>query len=143
MVKIGGRGRPVRGIEQKGYTRKDQNWVLVTTSVTADQLIGSVAPSSGKNFKVQVIIIEVYLTALSTTAVYLGTLKIRWGTDVLVGPFMAVNTSSGALFGFVVPVPDEGLEVLGDGSKTLNAVCTPAAATSTTWRVTIIGYEKD
>ena len=74
---------------------------------------------------------------------YLGDLKLRWGTDDILGPFMASNTSSGALFGFIVPIPDEGLEVLGDGSKTLNAVCTPAAVTSTVWKVTIIGYERD
>ena len=130
-------------VEVKGYKRKDQNWSLTTTSTTADQSIGSVTPTNRKKFIIQVIIIEVYLTTLDTTAVYLGTLKLRWGTDDLIGPFMASNTSSGALFGFVVPIPDEGLEVLGDGSKTLNAVCTPDAVTSTVWKVTVIGYEKD
>lgn len=142
-MRVGKAGPPSRGIRLPGYERKDQNWSLVTTSVTADQEIGSVTPTSGKVFKIQAIILEVYLTVLDTTAVYLGDLKLRWGTDALVGPFKASNTSSGALFGFVVPIPDEGLEVLGDGSKTLNAVCTPAAVTSTVWKVTIIGYEKD
>lgn len=142
-MQIGQPAGPRKGIYQPGYTRKDQNWSVITTSATADQAIGSYAPTSGKKFKVQAIIVEVYLTTLSTTAAYLGTLKLRWGTDVLVGPFMASNTVSGALFGIVVPIPDEGLEVLGDGSKTLNAVCTPAAVTSTVWKVTIIGYERD
>ena len=126
-----------------GYSREDQNWSLTTTSTTGDQLIGSHVVTNGKVFKIQAIIIEVYLTTLSTTAVYLGTLKVRWGTDDILGPFMASNTSSGALFGMVIPIPDEGIEVLGDGSTTLNAVCTPAAVTSTVWKVTIIGYERD
>ena len=111
--------------------------------MTADQLIGSILVTNGKTFKIQALIIEVYLTTLDTTAAYLGTLKLRWGTDDLIGPFMASNTSSGALFGLVIVIPDEGLEVLGDGTKTLNAVCTPAVATSITWRVTPIGYERD
>lgn len=143
MVKVGIARSPLRGIALKGYTRKDQNWSLTTTSVTADQSIGSVVVTTGKTFKIQAIILEVYYTTLSTTAAYLGTLKIRWGTDDIAGPFMASNTASGALFGLVIPIPDEGLELLGDGSKTINAVCTPAAVTSTVWRVTILGYERD
>lgn len=143
LVKIGVARSPIWGILQKGYTRKDQNWSLTTTSVTADQQIGSLVVTNGKTLKVQAVIIEVYLTALSTTAAYLGTLKIRWGTGTLIGPLMASNTSSGALFGLVVALPDEGLEVGGDGSLTLNAVCTPAAATSTVWRVTVVCYERD
>ena len=143
MVQIGSPAGPRRGILEPGYTRKEQNWSLTTTSTTADQSIGSLVVTAGKIFKVQAIIIEVYLTTLSLTAAYLGLLKIRWGTDALAGPFMASNTVSGALFGLVVPIPDEGLEVRGDGSKTLNAVCTPAAVTSTVWKVTVIGYERD
>jgi len=142
MVRAGSPAGPRRGILQPGYTRKDQNWALTTTSTNADQQIGSYAPGSGKKFKVQAIIIEVYLTTLSTTAAYLGTLKVRWGTDDLAGPYMASNTVSGALFGILIPIPDEGIEVLGDGSKTLNAICTPASVTSTVWCVTIIGYER-
>ena len=142
-MRVGKTGPPSRGILLPGYTRKDQNWSLTTTSVTADQLIGSILVTDGKTFKIQAIIIEVYLTTLDTTAAYLGTLKLRWGTDVIAGPLMASNTSSGALFGIIIIIPDEGLEVLGDGSKTLNAVCTPAAVTSTVWKVTPIGYERD
>lgn len=143
MVRAGSPAGPRKGIHQPGYTRKDQNFSVVTTSTSADQSIGSHTVTSGKKFKIQAIIIEVYFTTLSTTAAYLGTLKARWGTDVITGPFMASNTSSGALFGMIIIIPDEGLEVVGDGSKTLNAVCTPAVATSITWRVTIIGYERD
>jgi len=142
-VRSGSPAGPRRGILEPGYTRKEQNWTVTTTSVTADQSIGSIVVTDGKTFKVQAIIIEVYFTTLSLTAAYLGSLKVRWGTDALVGPFMASNTASGALFGLIIPIPDEGIEVLGDGSKTLNAVCTPAAVTSTVWKVTIIGYEKD
>lgn len=118
------------------------NWSLTTTSTAADQNIGSHTIPVKQNYCIQVIIIEVYLTTLDTTAVYLGSLKVRWGTAVILGPFQASNTSSGALFGLVIPIPEEYV-VEGDGSTTLNAVCTPAAVTSTVWKVTIIGYERD
>jgi len=143
MVKIGIARSPLRGIDQKGYARMDINWSLVTTSTTADQQIGSVAPSAGCIFKIQAIIIEVYFTTLNTTAAYLGTLKIRWGTDAFFGPFMASNTSSGALFGMVVPIPDEGIEDLVEEGYPLNAVCTPLLTTAIAWYVTILGFERD
>jgi len=143
MVRAGSPTGPRRGILQPGYARMDINWSLTTTSTTANQQIGSVAPAAGCIFKIQAIIIEVYFTTLSTTAAYLGIVSVRWGTDTIFGPFMASNTSSGALFGMVVPIPDEGMEDLVEEGYPLNAVCTPASATSTVWRVTIIGYERD
>lgn len=128
---------PTRGVDNR-----PQNWSLTTTSVTADQEIGNRPVPKGKKFCIQTIIIEVYYTTLSTTAALLGILKIMWGTDVIIGPFQASNTSSGALFGLVISIPGEYV-VEGDGTKTLNAVCTPAAVTSTVWKVSAIGYERD
>lgn len=108
----------------------------------ADQSIGSRTPAKGKNFCIQAIVIEAYLTTLDTTAVYLGRLSIRWNGVAIIGPIKASNTSSGALFGVIIPVPGEYI-LEGDGTKVLDAVCTPDAVTSTVWKVTLIGYERN
>ena len=122
-------------------TRKDQNWSLTTTATTADQAVGSAIPTNGKRFRIQAILIEVVYTTISTTAAHFGTITLRWGTDVILGPIQASNPSSGAPFGFVIATP-KLVEVLGDGSKTVNAICTPAAVTSTVWKVSLIAYEE-
>jgi len=118
-----------------------KNWSLTTTSTTANQQIGSYTVPNGKIYHIVIIVVEVYYSTPSTTAALQGTLSVRWGTDVILGPLQAVNPSSAAPFGFIAPMP-EGYEVLGDGSKTLNAVCTPAAVTSTVWKVSLIGFER-
>ena len=122
-------------------TRADKNFALTTTATTANQSIGSSAPTSGKKYVVQAIIIEVTYTTISTTAAHFGELTVRWGTTAIAGPFQASNPSSGAPFGFVIPIPDTLIET-GDGSTTINAICTPAAVTSTKWKVSIIGFEE-
>jgi hypothetical protein len=90
--------------------------------------------------RVQVVIIEVYLTTLSTTAAYLGTvhLHIQNNKDLWLGPFQASNTASGALFGIVIPIP-EGMDIYNP--ENIQANCTPSSTTSTEWKVTLIGYE--
>lgn len=126
----------------RGVNNQPQNWSLTTTSTSADQEIGSRTPADGKKFCIQAIFIEVYLSTISDTAALLGLLSVRWNGSAILGPLQASNTSSGALFGVIIPLPGEYV-VIGDGSKKLDAVCTPAAATSTVWKVTIIGYERD
>lgn len=126
----------------RDVTNRPQNWSLTTTSTSSNQEIGSRTVPKGKHFCIQAIIVEVYLTTLSTTAVYLGKLSIQWDGSDIFGPFKASNTSSGALFGLVIPIPGEYI-LEGDGSKKLAAVCTPDQVTSTVWKVTIIGYERD
>jgi hypothetical protein len=121
---------------------KPQNFNLVTTSKLADQPIGNYVVTSGKRYVIVAIFVEVYLTEISATAALLGLLSIRFGTDTIVGPFQAVNPTSSAPFGFIIPVA-EGMEYVGDGSKALNAICTPATETSVTWKVNILGYERD
>jgi len=123
-------------------TRADKNFSLTSTATTADQSIGSSAPTNGKKYVAQAIVIEVTLTTISTTAAHLGTVTVRWGTTAILGPIQASNPSSGAAFGFVVPLPNDGLVYKGDGSTTINAICTPAAVTSTAWKVSILGYEE-
>jgi len=127
-----------RGID-KDRINKLNPWTLTTASTTADQLIGSYTVTSGKTFRIQAILIEVYFTTLSTTAEYLGTLKLQIGGSDWLGPFMASNTTSGALFGMVISLP-EGVDVAEN--IVIRAVCTPATATSIRWVVTIVGFER-
>jgi hypothetical protein len=126
---------------RKLQTRNDQNFSLTTTATTADQSIGTDTPPANTKYYIQAIIIEVTFTTISTTAAHFGTITVRWGTTAIVGPIQASNPSSGAPFGFVVSIPDT-MTFEGDGSTTINAICTPASVTSMVWKVSIIGFEE-
>ena len=113
-------------------------WSLITSSTTALQSIGSITVSSGKKLRVNCIIIEAFYTTLDTTAAFLGDIRIRLSGSTKLGPYKASNTTSGALFGIIISIPD-GWKI--DSDTALDAVCTPAVVTSITWIVNIIGYE--
>jgi len=127
-----------RGID-KDRENKLNPWTLTTASTTADQLIGSHTVGAGKTFRIQAIIVEVYFTTLSTTAEYLGTFKLQIGGSDWLGPFQATNTTSGALFGMVIPLP-EGVDV--EENVKVEALCTPAVVTSIRWVVSVVGFER-
>jgi hypothetical protein len=113
-------------------------WTLTTSSVTADQLIGSYTVPAGRKFRITNVLIEAYLSVLNTTAVYLGTVKLQINGADWLGPYEASNTASGALFGIVIPIPS-GVDV--EFQMKVQALCTPAAVTSTVWTVTLVGFE--
>jgi len=123
----------------KDRANKLNPWTLTTASTVADQQIGSYTVSAGKTFRIQAVLVEVHFTTLSTTAEYLGTLKLQIGGSDWLGPFQASNTTSGALFGMVIPIP-EGVDV-AEG-VVIRALCTPAVTTSIRWVVTLIGFER-
>ena len=135
-MSIGGGGASKKRFIQ---TRADKNFSLTSTATDADQSIGTSAPTDNKKYVVQAIVIEVTYTAISTTAAHFGTVTVRWGATSILGPIQCSNPSSGAAFGFVVPV--EAI-FKGDGSTAINAICTPAAVTSMAWKVSILGYEE-
>lgn len=114
-------------------------FTLTTTSAAVDQLIGQYKVQHSK-LRLQAIIIEVYLSTLSTTAALLGTVHIEVGDkeNDWIGPFEASNTTSGALFGIVIPLP-EAVEVYNP--QPIQIKCTPTTTTSTVWVVSLIGYE--
>jgi len=112
---------------------------VTTGSTDANQDIGSYKPPAGKDYIVTSIVIQAYLTTLDETAALLGTLKIKWDGSTILGPYQASNTSSGALFGFTITIP-KGLRFEGDGTKELEAQCTPVVATAIKWIVEFIGY---
>ena len=120
------------------------SWTLTTTATTADQEIGSYTPSEAleTTFVIQTVIIEVYFTTLSTTAALLGKLTIYYPPDTVavVKDLQASNTSSGALFGVVIPIPEGYYDKYH--KRMIKAICTPASVTSTKWIVQLIGYDK-
>jgi len=113
-------------------------WSLATTATTANQEIGTRTVTTGKRYVILAIIIEVYRTTFGTTAAGLGAISIRIGDTAWITVY-ANQTSSGAPFGAVIPLP-QGQEV--PSGTDVDAVCTPADTTSTTWKVNVVGYEK-
>lgn len=118
------------------------SWSLTTTATTANQEIGKYTPKVRSNFVIQVILITVYLTTLDTTAALLGKLSVYFPAygEYIVKDLQASNTSSGALFGLVIQVPEGWFEK--HYQSEIKAVCTPAVATSMKWIVQILGYDK-
>lgn len=117
------------------------SFTLTTTAATVDQLIGQYRVRHRK-LRLQAIVIEVYLSTLSTTPSLLGTVHLEVGEkeNDWIGPFEASNTASGALFGIVMPFA-ECVEVYNP--ETIQIKCTPTSTASTVWVVTLIGYEVD
>ena len=118
------------------------SFALTTTATTADQLIGNYKPAVRKHFVIQLVIIEVYYTTLSATAALLGKLTVYFPDylEYIVKDLQASNTSSGALFGVVIPI-DQGWFEKHDLSE-IKAICTPAVATSIKWIVQLLGYDE-
>ena len=115
---------------------------LTTTATTANQQIGTYTPKVRDHFVIQLIIIEVYLTTLDTTAALLGNLSLYFPKylEYILKDLQASNTSSGALFGLIIPIPEGWFEK--HYLSEIKAICTPAVATSMKWIVTLLGYDK-
>jgi hypothetical protein len=114
------------------------NWALATTANTADQQIGTRVSRGFEAYVVTSIVIEVYRTVVSAVATLLGTISLRLDATAWI-TLQASNNTASSMFGAVIPIP-KGQNI--PPLHTLDAVCTPADATSTTWRAIIIGYEK-
>ena len=115
---------------------------LTTTATTADQEIGIYTPATKSHFVVQLIIIEAYLTTLSTTAALLGKLSLYVPTfgEYLLKDLQASNTASGALFGVILQIPMGWFEKHYRSS--IRAICTPATASDIKWIIQIVGYDE-
>ena len=129
------------GFRPQDYPERwSESWDKKTTATTADQEIGSYAfDSPYEDLVITSITVEVFFTTLSTTAALLGELEIQVDDETALGPWEASNTSSGALFGFPLPLPDWRFH--GHKKNTVKAVCTPATATEIRWLITLIGYK--
>lgn len=115
---------------------------LTTTATTANQEIGIYTPTTKNHFVIQLIIIEVYLTTLSTTAALLGKLSLYVPIfeEYLLKDLQASNTTSGALFGVVLQIPEGWFEQ--HYRSPLRAICTPATASDIKWIIQIVGYDE-
>lgn len=122
-----------------GKTNVLKTGTLVTTATTADQVILTYTVTAGKTFYVQYLEILARLTVLSATATILGTASLETpsGTkDItvsLVQPTTAEVQRHQYVFSEPIPVA---------AAAVIRVVCTPAAATSTTWVANFGGYEK-
>lgn len=121
-----------------GKTNQLKTGTLVTTAVTADQVILTFTVTTNKTFYLQYASIQAQLTSMSATPSLLGTASLETpsGTKTITVSF--VNPSSGdtcpAIFTFSEPIPVSSGVVV-------RWVCTPAAVTSMTWVGNFGGYE--
>jgi len=129
-------------IDELKREHRAESFALTTTATTANQQIGSYTPKVRKHFVIQLIIIEVYLTTLDATAALLGKLSLYFPTygQYILRDLQASNTSSGALFGLVIPIPEGYFEK--HYRSEIRAICTPAVVTSMKWIVNLLGYDK-
>lgn len=113
---------------------------LVTTAVTADQVILTYTVTAGKTFFLTYWSYEARLTALSATGVILGTCSLETpsGTKVDTHTFTNMTTEQVDRLGPFQPA--EGQPIAS--GAVIRIVCTPAAVTSTTWVTSFGGFEQ-
>lgn len=111
---------------------------LVTTAVTADQVILTYTVTVGKTFYLEYIAWDVRLTAISATASIMGAISLETpsGTKVFTATEVNPTTSETnmTMLNFPEPLPIPAGTVI-------RWVTTPAAATSMTWIGNFGGYE--
>jgi len=112
---------------------------LVTTAVTADQVVLTYTVTTAKTFYLAYLAMYGRLTALSATASILGAISLETPSGTKVITLDDVNpTTSEVEFNpitFSQPIPIAAGVVV-------RVVVTPAATTSMTWRANFGGYEK-
>lgn len=118
-------------------TPKNAKGSLVTTAVTANQEILTYTPDNGVEFVITNEFIQVLLTTVSTTELKLGTITVKWGATEIFGPYIAINPTSCAPYGFDRAI--KAYKLVGDGVTALTVVCTPAVVTSITWIIELTG----
>jgi hypothetical protein len=111
---------------------------LVTTAVTADQVILTYTVTAGKTLYLLGASVQSRLTTYATTATNFGTASLESPAAT------KLNTQLMAHAGVIWPPPSLLFpEPIPFAAGTvLRWVCTPAAATSMTWQANLWGYEK-
>jgi hypothetical protein len=114
---------------------------LVTTAVTADQVILSYIVSPGKKFVLSYLSANVRLTTFATTATNFGKVSIEGPSGTKLQTFMCAGP--GVLNAPVYVELPEPMTIIGnsDGTTVVRIVVTPTAATSFTWEGNLGGYE--
>jgi len=112
---------------------------LVTTAVTADQVIQTYTITVGKMFYLEYVMMMARLTTYASTATLFGmcSLESPAGTKLftldMAAPAGVTNFPNIAFLSEPIPFA---------GGTVIRMVCTPAAATSFTWKTDFGGYEK-
>ncbi len=111
---------------------------IVTTAVTADQVVLTYTVTIGKTLWLAYYAYDTRLTVLSATASILGTMSLELpsGTKGFTSSETNPTTSQTAMriLNFSEPIPVTS-------GTTVRVVCTPAAVTSMTWIGNLGGYE--
>jgi len=112
---------------------------LVTTAITADQVILTYTVTSLKTFYLEYLLMMAMLTTFAATATYFGTASLenpsgtKLATLDIAGP--QGITAPPIIVQFSEPIPIAM-------SSVIRIVCTPSAVTSFTWKACFGGYEK-
>jgi hypothetical protein len=125
------------GISQ-GKTVVMKTGALVTTAVTADQVILTYTVTTGKTFYLESADVTARLTTYAATATLFGAASLENPSGTKLITEMIAN--AGVItppysVQFSEPVPIASATVI-------RFVCTPAATTSFTWQANLGGYEK-
>ena len=117
-----------------------QTGTLVTTAVTANQVMLTYTVTAGKNLFIEYIDIQSRLTVPSATATVLGPVIMQMNgitvyTTGFVNPTTSDSGSQTVRLSFSEPIPLAA-------SLVIRFLVTPAAATSMTWIANFAGYEK-
>jgi hypothetical protein len=120
-----------------GKTNVMRTGTLVTTAVTADQVIATYTVTAGKTFYLMYLQVSARLTTFATTATNFGnaSLESPAGTKLVTLLNSGAGITQGPPMDFIEPVPVAAGTVI-------RVVCTPGATTSFTWVVNFGGYEK-
>lgn len=119
----------------KTVTMKTGN--LVTTAVTADQVVLTYTVTSGKTFYMQYLLVSSRLTTFATTATFFGALSLEnpAATKLITIDLVGAGGVTNPELEFAEPIPFAAGTVV-------RVVCTPSAVTSFTWKAAFGGYEK-
>lgn len=110
---------------------------LVTTAVTADQVILTYTVTAGKTFYLEYLQVDTRLTTFATTATYFGmtSLENPSGTKLITQMQAGAGIVARPIITFSEPLPIAAGTVI-------RVVCTPSSTTSYTWQANFGGYEK-
>lgn len=120
-----------------GKTVVMKTGTLISTLVTADQVILTYTVTSGKTLYLQYFDFSARLTAFAATATNFGTLSLESPAATKLATYDVFHAGNGEQRGilFAEPLPVAAGVVI-------RVVCTPSAVTSMTWRANFGGYEK-
>lgn len=120
-----------------GKTNVMRTGALVTTAVTADQVVLTYTVTAGKTFYMTYLKIDCRLTTFATTATNFGnaSLESPAATKLITQLTSGAGITANDQYSFSEPIPIAAGVVV-------RVVCTPSAVTSFTWQASFGGYEK-